>query len=80
MITNFKHDIKAIMTEYIKPVLYVILAFKFPDWIKMIFDAITTENISACAVFISQVGGAIFMLLKIYDWIHNKVKKNEKDK
>lgn len=78
MIINTQHEIKAIMSEYVKPVLTVLFLIKIPDWVKVIFDAMTTENISECAVFVTQVGGAIYMMFKLYDWINNKL-KDKKD-
>ena len=42
MIINIQHDIKAIMSEYVKPVLTVLLVVKIPDWVKVIFDSLTT--------------------------------------
>ena len=77
MINNIQHDIKAVMIEYFKPVLTVLLVVKIPDWVKIIFDSLTTDNISYCAVFVSQLGGAVYILFKIYDWISEKIKKNE---
>ena len=77
MIINIQHDIKAIMSEYVKPILTVLLVVKVPDWVKIFFDAINMDNISSLAVFVSQLGGAVYILFKIYDWISEKIKKNE---
>ena len=63
------------MSEYVKPVLTVLLVVKIPDWAKIFFDAMNMDNISSLAVFVSQVGGALFMCFKLYDWIYEKIKK-----
>ena len=77
MTSFIQHDIKAIMSEYIKPIITVLFVVKIPDWIKIFFEAVNMENISSLAVFVSQLGGAIYILFKIYDWIQDKLKDNE---
>jgi len=77
MINSIQHDIKAIMSEYIKPIITVLFVVKIPDWIKIFFEAVNMESISNLAVFVSQLGGAIYILFKIYDWIRDKLKDNE---
>ena len=78
MIINIHHDIKAIMTEYVKPFLTVLLVVKTPDWLKIVLDAFTTQNISDCAVLITQIGSAIYIILKIIEKLKTYFKDENK--
>ena len=69
------YNFKAIMSSIIKPVLTVLAVVKVPDWIGVFLNSFTSDNISECAVLVSQIGGAIYILFKIFDWIYAKIKK-----
>lgn len=74
-ITSYNY--KAIMSSIVKPTLTVLAVVKVPDWLGVFLSGFTTENISQYAVLVSQIGGAIYILFKIYDWIQDKLKDNE---
>jgi hypothetical protein len=77
MIINIHHDIKAIMNEYVKPFLTVLLVVKIPDWLKIVLDSFTSQNISDSAVLITQIGSAVYIILKIVEKIKGYIKKDE---
>jgi len=77
MIINIHHDIKAIMSEYVKPFLTVLLVVKIPDWLKIVLDSFTSQNISDSAVLITQIGYAVYIILKIVEKIKGYIKKDE---
>jgi len=77
MIINANHDIKAIMSDYVKPFLTVLLVVKIPDWLKIVLDSFTTSNISDAAVLVTQIGSAIYIILKIFEKIKGYIKKDE---
>lgn len=80
--TNTSYNFRAIMNDVSiigKPLLTVAAIVKAPDWLSYFFSLIGYENISDGAVLVSQVGGAIYILFKIYDWIHGKVTKKKED-
>ena len=69
------YNFRAIMSDLVKPSMTVLAIIKVPDWVGYFFSIFTTESISETAVFISQVGGAFYILFKIYDWIYDKINK-----
>ena len=72
-ITSYNY--KAIMSSIVKPTLTVLAVVKVPDWLGVFLSGFTSENISEYAVLVSQIGGAIYILFKIFDWVYDKIKK-----
>jgi hypothetical protein len=73
------HKTKAFMTTYFKPLLQVVAAVNVPTVLAdtFVFFSIDQNEISEMSVFVTQVGGAIFICFKIFDWISGKFKNKK---